>query len=124
MSFDVVEPIEWGLAYDNNIKKIDTDKVYNEGRYLIGLGRSFIIFPRTYQTIRYGSTFDDADGGARPACARVSLTISARARARRRHRLPDERRSSCVARGVVPVSGASRAQTPCAPGVCFVVCCS
>lgn len=63
VSFDVIEPTEWGLAFDGNVQHLETDKVYDEGRYLIGLGRSFIKFPRTVQSIRFGNTLGSADGG-------------------------------------------------------------
>lgn len=110
VSFDVVEPTEWGLAYDNNIKKIDTDKVYDEGRYLIGLGRSFIIFPRTYQTIRYGSSFDGADGGNDRVhnCVLIAPVADA-VRACRRYCVPHARRHDCQPGGFVPVFGTRRA---------------
>jgi len=66
VSWDIIEPTEIGLAFDGNIQKIEFDKVYDNGRYLIGLGRSFIKFPATQQTIRFGDAstmhYDDPDG--------------------------------------------------------------
>jgi len=63
VSFDTVSPTQWGIAYDNNILQLDYSKTYDEGRYLVGLGRWFIKFPRTYATIQYGDNLDNADGG-------------------------------------------------------------
>jgi len=67
VSWDVIEPTELGLAFDGNIQKIEGDKVFSSGRYLIGLGRSFIIFPATQQTLRFGDPvtmhYDEPDSG-------------------------------------------------------------
>jgi len=53
-SWDTLEPTQLGLAFDGNIQKVEADKVYGPGRYLVGLGRSFIKFPSTQQTLRFG----------------------------------------------------------------------
>jgi len=67
VSWDVIEPTEVGIAFDGNIQKIEHDKLWGNGRYLIGLGRSFLKFPSTQQTIRFGDArtihFEEPDGG-------------------------------------------------------------
>jgi hypothetical protein len=50
-SFSSLEPTEIGLDYNGNTKMIDETKAYTEGRVLLGLGHSFIIFPRVIQTL-------------------------------------------------------------------------
>jgi len=59
-SFDTLEPTQMGIIFDKNVQHLDTDKLYYNGRYLTGLGRQFIGFPLTYQTIRFGRTSFDA----------------------------------------------------------------
>jgi regulator of protease activity HflC (stomatin/prohibitin superfamily) len=76
VSFDIIEPTEMGIAFDGNVQHLESDKVYGEGRYLIGLGRSFIKFPITYQTVRYGTTFSKSDGPDIVARTKEGLPIS------------------------------------------------
>lgn len=45
LSFDTVDVCEMGIKYNNNLVMIDDETVYNNGRYFLGLGLSFIIFP-------------------------------------------------------------------------------
>lgn len=45
VSFDTVDVCEMGIKYNNNLVTIDEDHVFNNGRYFLGLGLSFIIFP-------------------------------------------------------------------------------
>jgi len=54
VSFDVIDPTQIGVAFDGNTQHIETGKLYDSGRYLIGLGRSFLKFPSVYQTLRFG----------------------------------------------------------------------
>jgi len=63
VSFDTVSPTEWGIIYDNNILHIEAGTTYVEGRYLVGLGRSFLVFPRTRVTVQFGDNLDNAAGG-------------------------------------------------------------
>jgi len=55
-SFDTLEPTQMGIIFDANVQHVETDQVYFNGRYLTGLGRSFIGFPMTYQTVRFGES--------------------------------------------------------------------
>jgi len=59
-SFDTLEPTQMGIIFDQNVQHVDTDQLYLNGRYLTGLGRQFIGFPITYQTIRFGDSSFDA----------------------------------------------------------------
>ncbi|CEM32266.1 unnamed protein product [Vitrella brassicaformis CCMP3155] len=53
ISWGVVEPRQYGIVYDNTYKKILTDRIKDSGRYLVGLGRSFIHYPRGHVTIEF-----------------------------------------------------------------------
>ena len=71
ISWDTVEPTEWGLKYNSLSKSIDNDTslllfyysfhllyyliVYDGGRYLIWPLHSFIKFPRTIETVEFSS---------------------------------------------------------------------
>jgi len=58
-SFDTLEPNDMGIVLDSNVQHLEENQLYFGGRYLVGLGRKFIAFPKTYQTIRFGlSSFD------------------------------------------------------------------
>lgn len=48
--------IQVGLDYNKNTETIDRTKVYESGRYLLGLGHEFIKFPRVVQTIRFSGS--------------------------------------------------------------------
>jgi len=56
LSFDTLDPHQVGIRYNNNLKTLDENRVYNNGRYFIGVGLSFIEFPITAELIefRYG----------------------------------------------------------------------
>jgi len=63
MSFDVVKPTEVGIMYDTSTMHILSNRVYSEGRYFTGLGREFITFPTTFQTILFGASWAKAFSG-------------------------------------------------------------
>jgi hypothetical protein len=68
-SFKIVEPVEYGLLQNTISKEIDSSKVYQSGRYWVGLARTFIIYPRPAQQMMFGA-YAGADGPA------LSVTIS------------------------------------------------
>jgi len=45
ISFKSLEPNEAGLDYDTMNYKLDTTKLYEEGRYYLGVGHKFKTFP-------------------------------------------------------------------------------
>lgn len=76
ISWGSVEPTEWGLKYHSISKSIDNEtgnflfthnggliyrffifnhKVYDGGRYIVGVFTSFVKFPRTLQTIEFSN---------------------------------------------------------------------
>jgi regulator of protease activity HflC (stomatin/prohibitin superfamily) len=55
VSFSSLDATEYGLDYNNNNKQVDT-KVYTSGLYFLGLGHSFIKYPRMLQTIEFESS--------------------------------------------------------------------
>jgi hypothetical protein len=60
ISFSSLEYNEYGLDYNSFTKTID--KVpYTNGRYMLGIGHEFIIFPRAVQTVEF--SFDTAADG-------------------------------------------------------------
>jgi len=67
-SFDTLEPTEMGIIFDHNVQHLDETTVYRNGRYLVGLGREFIMFPTTYQTIRFGAGFIAGSAGKSIVC--------------------------------------------------------
>lgn len=58
MSFATMHPLEMGIALNNNIMSLDSSQTYFGGRNFVGIGRSFIKFPITYQTVFLGNFFD------------------------------------------------------------------
>lgn len=50
---------EWGIVYDNTKKEVERPH-YESGRYLVGLGRKFIKYPRKIILIEYSSDIDNA----------------------------------------------------------------
>lgn len=61
-SFDVIRPNHVGFVYNMNTEHIDFgSKLRHSGRYLVGLGKRYITFPTTYESIRLGSTFSNRD---------------------------------------------------------------
>jgi regulator of protease activity HflC (stomatin/prohibitin superfamily) len=55
LSWDTVEPIEWGLKYNSISKSITNETIYDGGRYLIWPFHSFIDFPRALKTIEFST---------------------------------------------------------------------
>jgi regulator of protease activity HflC (stomatin/prohibitin superfamily) len=51
VSFAVISPTQMGLLYDASSKHIDRERLYMAGRHYVGVGKSFIKFPRTVETI-------------------------------------------------------------------------
>lgn len=54
VSFDTVEVHEIGLVYNNNFKSLSFSPVYRPGRYFLGLGQHFVIFPTDVQRFDFG----------------------------------------------------------------------
>lgn len=52
VSFDTLTPVEVGLKY-NRVAVVVEPEVYNNGRYFLGLGRKFIVFPQSLQLIEF-----------------------------------------------------------------------
>jgi len=55
VSFDIVNPWEVGLSFDSTTRTIDNSTIYPGGRYFIGIGRSFVKYPITYQLVEFTS---------------------------------------------------------------------
>ena len=69
LSFSAVEPLEVGLHFSKFSNKIVSEKSYTGGRYFLGLGHSFIVFPTQAVTI----DFTNAPGAKqRPLATRTS----------------------------------------------------
>mmetsp|Transcript_3256 Transcript_3256/g.7321 ORF Transcript_3256/g.7321 Transcript_3256/m.7321 type:complete len:327 (-) Transcript_3256:108-1088(-) len=64
-SFDTVGALEYALVYDSNWKAVERDEIYEETRSFVGLGRSFVTFPREFIPISFRSSTGTVDG--RPA---------------------------------------------------------
>ena len=45
---------QYGLDY-NGFRKVVSPTAQGSGRYFLGLGHRFIVYPRTYQTIEYSN---------------------------------------------------------------------
>jgi len=52
VSFSSLESTEYGLNYNGNVKSIE-NLTYTSGLYFLGVGHSFIVFPKTLQTIDF-----------------------------------------------------------------------
>lgn len=53
VSFSKLDANDMGLNYSANSLTIDTTKVYTSGVHFLGLGHSFIVFPRTIQELEF-----------------------------------------------------------------------
>jgi len=88
MSWDTLEPTEYGLVQNGFTGSVDLDpnNVYEGGRYLIGLRHYFLVFPRAYQNLafsmhgarkpilaRTGPDLDDTESGGQPLTLSVSF---------------------------------------------------
>jgi len=62
LSWDTVEPTEWGLKYNSITKNIDGGSIYDSGRYFVFLFNSFITFPRTLKTIEFSNRIEANSG--------------------------------------------------------------
>jgi len=52
VSFQTLDPNEVAFDLDNNVGLIVSDgTLFNGGRYFLGLGHTFVVFPRTVQTL-------------------------------------------------------------------------
>ena len=52
-SFDTLTPLEYGLDFNSINKNIYLDKVYESGRYMLGVGHAFRRFPATLQQVEF-----------------------------------------------------------------------
>jgi hypothetical protein len=52
-SIDHVNYDEYGLEYSKFTRKVYFNKVYEPGRYVLGVGHRFLPFKRTYQSIEF-----------------------------------------------------------------------
>jgi len=52
-SFDSVTPEKIGINFNSFKKEIEETKVYTSGRFRIGIGHSFVSYPRNIQTIEF-----------------------------------------------------------------------
>mmetsp|Transcript_18561 Transcript_18561/g.37181 ORF Transcript_18561/g.37181 Transcript_18561/m.37181 type:complete len:314 (+) Transcript_18561:115-1056(+) len=50
-SFSTLSPLEMGIARNNIASSVDKTRVYTGGRYFLGLGKEFVIYPTTSITI-------------------------------------------------------------------------
>jgi len=53
VSFDTLTPHQVGIKYNNVVKTIDEENIYNNGRYFLGLGLSFLEFPISAELIDF-----------------------------------------------------------------------
>jgi len=56
VSFGTLDPTQVGIRYNNNLKEIEESKVYNNGRYFLGLGVWFIDFQISLQQMQYSAS--------------------------------------------------------------------
>lgn len=61
-SFAILTPLQMGILLDSNLMDVDDSTTHFTGRRFVGLGRSFIKFPITYDIVQYG-TDEGADYG-------------------------------------------------------------
>ena len=59
MSFSSLQSVEYGLDYNAITLTVDNRTYDSAGLYFLGLGHSFIKFPRTIQTIEFNAAHDD-----------------------------------------------------------------
>lgn len=58
-SFSSLEPNEVGIEYNANTLSINKDELFTSGRHFLGLGHSFIVYPKTLQQVRFAFTSTD-----------------------------------------------------------------
>jgi regulator of protease activity HflC (stomatin/prohibitin superfamily) len=56
-SFSPLTPLEMGIAMKTSTQVLDSSQTYGSGRRFVGVGRTFIPFPVTYQTIQLGDFY-------------------------------------------------------------------
>jgi hypothetical protein len=76
VSFSIMDPLEYGIAYNTVSKGIDAGRVYTSGRYYLGVARSFLRFPATRQTITFEPGGDSASLVVRIAQGQVTVDCS------------------------------------------------
>jgi hypothetical protein len=62
VSFGVLNNNELGLDYDTIAEKLNTDKLYKNGRHFLGLGHKFIVYPALQQSVLFSSATGSSDG--------------------------------------------------------------
>jgi len=55
VSWATLEPTEYGFDYNSVTGTVDTSYVYTGGRYFLGLGHSFITFPKTTAVLEFST---------------------------------------------------------------------
>jgi regulator of protease activity HflC (stomatin/prohibitin superfamily) len=76
LSWDTIEPYQVGLVFDGNVMHIETRKTHDSGRDLVGLGKSYLTFPTTRKTLRFGDFFRRQNGGDLVLRSRDGMVIS------------------------------------------------
>jgi regulator of protease activity HflC (stomatin/prohibitin superfamily) len=73
-SFETLDPLHVALSKNTVTGKVDTNQVYTPGRYFLGLANSFVKYPVTLQTVKFGAGGDGAP--LRPATSGgVTVTL-------------------------------------------------
>lgn len=62
VSFGVLNNNELGLDYDTIAEKLNTDKLFKNGRHFLGLGHKFIVYPALQQSVLFSSASGSSDG--------------------------------------------------------------
>jgi regulator of protease activity HflC (stomatin/prohibitin superfamily) len=55
VSWETLEPLEYGLVYNKITGTVNTEDVYESGRYIIGPAHTFIRFPRAWTTLEFSN---------------------------------------------------------------------
>eukprot|EP00500_Bicosoecida_sp_ms1_P014128 CAMPEP_0203821270 /NCGR_PEP_ID=MMETSP0115-20131106/42651_1 /ASSEMBLY_ACC=CAM_ASM_000227 /TAXON_ID=33651 /ORGANISM="Bicosoecid sp, Strain ms1" /LENGTH=312 /DNA_ID=CAMNT_0050730291 /DNA_START=47 /DNA_END=985 /DNA_ORIENTATION=- len=53
VSWGSLEPPEMGVEYNANTLEINDERLFENGRHFLGLGHSFIVYPKTLQTVKF-----------------------------------------------------------------------
>ena len=77
-SFGVLGPTDMGLDYDSINIRINEVDLFENGRYFIGLGHEFIIFPKRLKTIRMSDQASSGGGEGEEGEERVTSQLLAR----------------------------------------------
>jgi len=73
VAWDTIEPVEYGFNYNSITGDIDMTKLFEGGRYFLGVGHHFVKFPRMQVTMEF-SNRDGADSG--PVATRTANGVS------------------------------------------------